>query len=140
MLRRLILSLTVPAATYVTAQRVRRLICQEFLEVFKKVQVIAAPTAPAPASTIGDHEKGFVEIEGRRMPLQDWGGPYWTLGTIPFNVTGLPALSICCGFSSSGLPMGLQIVAAPFQEEMVFRVAHAYERAAGWYRRRPPTA
>jgi len=56
----------------------------------------------------------------------------------PLNVTGLPTISICCGFSSSGLPIGMQIAAPPFQEATLFQVAHAYERAAGWYKRNPP--
>ncbi|HEX9700939.1 MAG TPA: amidase family protein, partial [Acidobacteriota bacterium] len=60
-----------------------------------------------------------------------------TLFTRPFNLTGLPALSLPCGFAG-GLPIGLQVVGRPFEESTVLRVAHAYEDAAGWHRQRPP--
>jgi aspartyl-tRNA(Asn)/glutamyl-tRNA(Gln) amidotransferase subunit A len=59
------------------------------------------------------------------------------LSTIPFNVTGLPSMSVPCGFSALGLPIGMQIVGGLFREETVIQVAHAYERNAGWYKRRP---
>ncbi len=60
-----------------------------------------------------------------------------TLFTRPFNLTGLPALSLPCGFDS-GLPIGLQIVGRPFEEGTVLRAAHAYEEATEWHERRPP--
>lgn len=138
LLHRHIAALTIPAFAYVTAQRVRRLICQEFEQAFERVQVIVAPTVGIAAPTIEECNRGYVESDGKRISLQDVKGSLGTLCTIPFNVTGLPALSLCCGFSSSGLPIGMQIVAAPFQEGTVFRVAHAYERAAKWYERKPP--
>jgi aspartyl-tRNA(Asn)/glutamyl-tRNA(Gln) amidotransferase subunit A len=56
---------------------------------------------------------------------------------LPFNVTGLPAVSLCCGFSSVGLPIGIQIVGGNFGESRVFQVAHAYEQAAKWFKKRP---
>jgi aspartyl-tRNA(Asn)/glutamyl-tRNA(Gln) amidotransferase subunit A len=58
--------------------------------------------------------------------------------TGPFNLAGVPALSLPCGFSSENLPMGLQIVGRPFAEDMVMKVAHAYERNTDWHTRRPP--
>jgi aspartyl-tRNA(Asn)/glutamyl-tRNA(Gln) amidotransferase subunit A len=58
--------------------------------------------------------------------------------TIPASVSGLPAISVPCGFSAEGLPIGLQVIARPFDEPMLFRVAHAYEAATGWHQRRPP--
>jgi aspartyl-tRNA(Asn)/glutamyl-tRNA(Gln) amidotransferase subunit A len=133
----LIAGLLIPASVYVTAQRVRRLVCQEFDAVLERVQAIVAPTTPIPAPTIEECNRGYVEWDGRRINLQDRRGNFLTQCTIPFNVTGLPAMSICCGFSSSGLPIGMQIVAGPFQEGVVFQVAHAYEKAAKWYQRRP---
>ena len=60
-----------------------------------------------------------------------------SLCCIPFNVTGLPAISLCCGFSKSGLPLGLQIVAGSFQEDLLLQAADAYERLAAWHSRRP---
>ena len=76
-------------------------------------------------------------MDGKRVALQGLSGSFGTTCTIPFNVTGLPAISVCCGFSSLGLPIGLQIVGGAFQEGMVFQVAHAYEQATKWYERKP---
>lgn len=56
----------------------------------------------------------------------------------PFNLTGLPAISVPCGFSGSGLPIGLQIAGKPFDEPTVLRVAYTYQQHAGWWKRRPP--
>jgi aspartyl-tRNA(Asn)/glutamyl-tRNA(Gln) amidotransferase subunit A len=133
----LIAGLLIPAPVYVTAQRVRRLLCQEFDLAFEKVQVIVAPTLFSTAPTIEECNRGYIEADGKRINLQDRAGNFLTRYTIPFNVTGLPTISICCGFSSSGLPIGMQVCAPPFQEGMVFQVGHAYERAAEWYKRTP---
>jgi aspartyl-tRNA(Asn)/glutamyl-tRNA(Gln) amidotransferase subunit A len=133
----LIAGLLIPAPVYVTAQRVRRLLCQEFDTAFEKVQVIVAPTLFSTAPTIEECNRGYIEADGKRINLQDQAGNFLTRYTIPFNVTGLPTISICCGFSSSGLPIGMQISAPPFQEGKLFQVAHAYERAAGWHERKP---
>ncbi|HEX6769925.1 MAG TPA: amidase [Candidatus Binatia bacterium] len=130
-------SLLIPADVYVIAQRVRRLICEAFEAAFDQVDVMVAPTVGSPAQTIEECRQGFAIVDGRRVELQDERGTTGTLCTIPFNVTGLPALSLCCGFSSHGLPIGMQIVGAPFDEPRVFQVGHAYEQAAGWFRRRP---
>ena len=133
----LIAGLLIPAPVYVTAQRVRRLLCQEFDTAFEKVQVIVAPTLFSTAPTIEECNRGYIEADGKRINLQDRAGNFLTRYTIPFNVTGLPTISICCGFSSLGLPIGMQIAAPPFQEGKLFQVAHAYERAAGWHERKP---
>ena len=133
----LIAGLLIPASVYVTAQRVRRLLCQEFDTAFEKVQVIVAPTLFSTAPTIEECNRGYIESDGKRINLQDRAGNFLTRYTIPFNVTGLPTMSVCCGFSSSGLPIGMQISAPPFQEGKLFQVADAYERAAEWYKRNP---
>ena len=130
-------SLLIPADVYVTAQRVRRLICEAFEAAFDKVDVLVAPTVGSPAQTIEECRQGFAIVDGRRVELQEERGTTGTLCTIPFNVTGLPAMSLCCGFSSQGLPIGMQVVGAPFDEARLFQVGHAYEQAAGWYRQRP---
>ncbi len=137
LLYRHIHAFTIPASTYVIAQRVRRLICQEFEEALRRAQIIVTPVS-IPAPTIEECNRGVMEANGKKIRFQEARGSFWGLTTMPFNVTGLPALSICCGFTSSGLPIGMQIVAGPFQEGLVFKVAHAYERAAEWYARRPP--
>ncbi len=132
-----IAGLLIPAQVFIQAQRVRRLICQEFEQALEKVDVIIAPTVPVPAPTIEECTKGYLERDGRRIPLLDKRGNYLMLSTIPFNVTGLPSMSVPCGFSALGLPIGMQIVGGLFREETVIQVAHAYERNAGWYKRRP---
>ena len=124
LLYRYICSLTIPASTYVTAQRVRRLICQEFDKIFAEVDILVTPTTPTTAPTIEQcKQQGFADLG--------------IACTIPFNVTGLPAINVCCGFSSNGSPVGLQIVGRAFQETLVFQVAHAYEKTARWFERRP---
>ena len=140
LLYRNIASLTVPASSYVTSQRVRRVICREFEETLQDVQVIVAPTVGIAAPTIEECKQGFAEIDGRRIPFRHPSGSIGTRCTIPFNVTGLPALSVCCGFTASGLPLGLQIVGSCFQEGLVFQVAHGYEQRSRWYERKPRTS
>ena len=130
-------ALLTPATTYVMAQRARRIVCEEFDDLLKRVQVLVLPTIGFPAPSIAECQQGHVEIDGKKVPRQDARGGLESLGCIPFNVTGLPAISVCCGFSKSGMPLGLQIVAGSFQEELVFQVAYAYERLNGWYKRSP---
>lgn len=137
LLLRLIGSMMVPASTYINAQRARRVLCDEFEQALQKVDVILSPTTPIAAPTIEESQQGFIELDGKKLPLQPSGISLGTTFTVPFNVTGLPAVSVCCGFTSRGLPVGLQIVGNNFAECRVLQVAHAYERAAGWFERRP---
>ena len=137
MLRNLIGSLLISGSAVNTAHRVRRLIYEGFERAFERVRVMVVPTISFPAPTIEELDRGSAHIDGREVRLSDRRGNLFTLCTIPFNQTGLPALSVCCGFSPSGLPIGMQIVGRPFDEETVLRVGHAYERAAGWYKRTP---
>ncbi len=130
-------ALMIPADAYVTAQRVRRLICEEFEDAFAKVDVIVAPTVGMSAQTVEECKAGFVMMDGKKIALAQDRGNLGTLCTIPFNVTGLPAMSLCCGFAANGSPLGMQIAAPPFEEGLVFQVGHAYEQAAGWHLRRP---
>jgi aspartyl-tRNA(Asn)/glutamyl-tRNA(Gln) amidotransferase subunit A len=134
----LIAGLLTSAPVYVTGQRVRRLICEEFDRAFESVQIIVAPTIFAPAPTIDECNRGYIEADGKKINLQDRAGNFLTRYTIPFNITGLPDMSICCGLSTNGLPIGMQIVAPPFREDVVFQVAAAYESATEWHRRKPP--
>ena len=136
LLYRHIRALMMPADAYLTAQRVRRLICEEFEAAFDKTDVIAAPTVGMPAESIDECKSGFVMIDGKKVALAQPQGNLGTLCTIPFNVTGLPAMSLCCGFAVNGLPLAMQVVAPPFEEGLVFQVGHAYEQAAGWFQRR----
>ena len=130
-------ALLTPAATYVMAQRARRIVCDEFDDLLKRVQLLVLPTIGFPVPTIDECQKGYVQFDGKKLPRQDARGGLESLCCIPFNVTGLPAVSVCCGFSQSGMPVGLQIVAGSFQEPLLLQAAHAYERLTGWYKRRP---
>jgi aspartyl-tRNA(Asn)/glutamyl-tRNA(Gln) amidotransferase subunit A len=115
---------------------VRRVISEEFDEAFKRADVIVTPVS-IPAPTIEECSRGMTAINGEKVGLRDARGSFWGLGTLPFNVTGHPAISVCCGFSTSGQPIGLQIVGRPFEESTVLQVADAYETAAQWYKRKP---
>jgi len=137
--KRNIAAMLIPTDAYITAQRVRRTICREFDDVLNKVDLIIAPTAPAPAPTVEETKRGVMEVDGETVQLESPGVNFRSLFTTPFNLTGLPALSICCGFSAGGLPIGLQFVGPRFEEGRVLQAAHAYEREAKWYERRPAT-
>jgi aspartyl-tRNA(Asn)/glutamyl-tRNA(Gln) amidotransferase subunit A len=105
---------------------VRTLIKRDFEEAFKKVDIIITPTSPEVAFKIGEKTDDPL-----KMYLSD-------IFTIPCNLAGLPGISIPCGFTSGGLPIGLQILGRPFDEETILRVAHAYELRTNWRGRRPP--
>ncbi len=112
-------------AYYKKAQQVRTLIRRDFEEAFQQVDVLVAPTAPTPAFKIGE------KIDD---PLQMYLSDVFT---ITINLAGIPALSLPCGFSSAGLPIGLQIIGKPFAEETILRVAHAFEQQTDYHRRKP---
>jgi aspartyl-tRNA(Asn)/glutamyl-tRNA(Gln) amidotransferase subunit A len=130
-------ALLVPASAYVMAQRVRRIICDEFRELLKGVQILALPTVSFTVPTIDDCNSGWLNIDGKKIRRQDERGGADSLCAIPFNVTGLPAMSVPCGFAEAGTPIGMQFAAGPFQEELIFRIAHAYEQSTAWHERRP---
>jgi aspartyl-tRNA(Asn)/glutamyl-tRNA(Gln) amidotransferase subunit A len=98
--------------------------------------VIVTPVS-IPAPTIEECGRGVTDVDGEKVSLRDARGSTWGLSTVPFNVTGHPAISVCCGFTGAGQPVGLQIVGRPFEESTVLQVAARYEQAAGWYRRKP---
>ena len=108
-------------AYYLKAQKVRTLIRRDFEKVFANHDVIVTPTAPTTAFRIGEKTSDPLQ-----MYLSD-------IFTISINLAGLPGLSLPCGFDAAGLPIGLQIVGRPFEEETVFRAAHAYEQATNWH-------
>src|SRR5437016_399756 len=112
-------------AYYLKAQKVRTLITRDFDEAFKKVDVIVAPTSPTPAFKLGEKVDDPLA-----MYLAD-------IFTIPAPLAGVPAISVPGGYSLTGLPIGLQLIAKPFDEATLFRVAGAYEAATGWRGRRP---
>ena len=112
-------------AYYLRAQKVRTLIRQDFLKAFEEVDLIASPTTPTPAFKIG--EKSGDPLQ---MYLSD-------IYTISCNLAGLCGISVPCGFSGCGLPMGLQLLGKPFGEPDLLRAAYAYEQATDWHTQRP---
>jgi aspartyl-tRNA(Asn)/glutamyl-tRNA(Gln) amidotransferase subunit A len=112
-------------AYYLRALKVRTLIKQDFDNVFKDCDCIITPTSPTPAFAIG--EKAANPLQ---MYLSD-------ILTISANLAGIPAISIPCGFTKSGLPVGMQILAQPFAEETLFKAAYTYEQATKWYTTKP---
>ncbi len=113
-------------AYYGKAQAVRTLIKQDFDRAFEQVDVIATPTAPSTAFKLG---------ENTADPLQMYLADVFTL---PASLAGVPGLSVPCGFDSAGLPIGLQLIAPAFREDLLLRVGHAYEQSTAWHTRRPP--
>ncbi|MGH7031350.1 MAG: amidase, partial [Stellaceae bacterium] len=122
-LGRVLPAVLIGARDYVQAQRERRRILAEMAPVYDKFDVLVTATAGGPAP----------RLDAWRT-IQFWRRPSLTT---PFNVTGGPALAQCIGFSSSGLPLSMQIVGRPFADASVLRVAHAYELATPWRQRRP---
>lgn len=112
-------------AYYLRAQKARTLIRQDFLNAFEQVDLIASPTTPTPAFKIG--EKSGDPLQ---MYLSD-------IFTISCNLAGLCGISVPCGFSSGGLPIGLQLMGKPFGEPDLLRAAHAYEQSTDWHKQRP---
>ena len=112
-------------AYYKKAQKVRTLIKKDFEDVFQKYDVIIGPTAPTPAFKIGEQVKD---------PLTMYAND---ILTIPVNLAGVPGISIPCGFSKEGLPLGLQIIGKHFDESTVYRTAHAFEQATDFHKQFP---
>ncbi len=112
-------------AYYGKAQAVRTLITRDFDEAFKEVDVIVTPTMPTPAFKLGEKVQDPLQ-----MYLSD-------IYTISVNLAGVPAISLPCGLSREKLPIGLQIIGRPFEEEKVLRAAYAYEQATEWHTKRP---
>jgi aspartyl-tRNA(Asn)/glutamyl-tRNA(Gln) amidotransferase subunit A len=112
----------VKAPAYAEALRQTNLLRREITKVFSSLNLLSTPTMPRPAETFAQ-SKDFDPIGIRN--------------TSPFDILGLPTISVPCGFTSSGLPIGLQISGAPFAESTVLALAHAYERETEWHRRHP---
>jgi len=111
-------------AYYLKALKVRTKIREDFVEAFKKVDCIVAPTTPTAAFRIGEKTKDPLS-----MYMSD-------VFTIPANLAGIPAISIPCGFTKEALPVGLQILAPAFREDVIFRAAYTYEQNTEWHLRR----
>jgi aspartyl-tRNA(Asn)/glutamyl-tRNA(Gln) amidotransferase subunit A len=108
-------------AYYGKAQAVRTLICEDFRAAFKEVDLIVTPVTPTPAFKLGEKSEDPLQ-----MYLSD-------IYTISVNLAGLPAIAVPCGFSKAGLPIGVQLIGRPFEEETLLRAAHAYEQSTQWH-------
>ena len=112
-------------AYYLRAQKVRTLIRNDFLRAFTEVDALLAPVAPTAA-----FRQGEKCADPLAMYLSD-------IYTISLNLAGLPGISVPCGFTRGGLPIGLQVIGQPFQEAELLAIACAYEQAHDWHARHP---
>ena len=108
---------------YAKGMKVQRLIKEEHARVLSEVDVLVTPTAPIPAPRIADK----TVVVGKTQPVRGPGSGSVSRNTSPSNSTGLPAISVPCGFTASGLPIGLQLIGRPFDEARLLQIAHAYE-------------
>jgi aspartyl-tRNA(Asn)/glutamyl-tRNA(Gln) amidotransferase subunit A len=127
---RLLEGLEMTAIEYLRAQHQRRFFASSLRAAMQAVDALILPTQPMPAIPIAQMGQE-ISIDGS---LENATGAMLRL-TMPFNLTGLPALSFPCGFSTDGLPLGLQIVGKPFEEAMILRIVHAYQQMTDWHRR-----
>ncbi|RME57989.1 MAG: Asp-tRNA(Asn)/Glu-tRNA(Gln) amidotransferase GatCAB subunit A, partial [Candidatus Dadabacteria bacterium] len=111
-------------AYYKRAQKVRRLIANDFNEIFKECDVLLAPTSPTPAFKIGEKTDDPL-----KMYLND-------IFTIPVNLAGLPAVAVPCGFLNN-LPLSFQIIGKPWDELTILSFAHAYQEETDWHLKEP---
>jgi len=109
---------------YQSAKKVQAIMRAEFVEAFKKVDLLYAPTSPAPAFKFGAFADNHLE-----MDLQDYF-------TAPANIVGVPAISVPCGFVNN-MPLGFQLIGPDFSEHLLYQVAHAYEQATPWHTMHP---
>ncbi len=116
---------TITGMDYAQARRDRDELRREWIALLRQHDIILSPTTliAAPPRDVQD-----AVVAAARL----------TANTAPFNLTGLPAISIPCGFTQTGLPIGLQLAAGPWRERLLLRVARAYEAATPWHDRRPP--
>jgi aspartyl-tRNA(Asn)/glutamyl-tRNA(Gln) amidotransferase subunit A len=120
----------IPAVHYLKAQRYRNILIKEIDKLFKLVDVIITPTTPITAFKIREDQ---VKIGSEKMSAREALSRFTRL----FNLVGLPSITVPCGFTSSGLPIGLQIASRRFDEATSMRVAHTYEINTPWHKRRP---
>ncbi len=129
---RLLTAILTPAQVYYKAQKLRAMLRGQILDLLGEVDVLVLPTSPIPAPKIADAPgiKDQADASSRISGVRSFTGP--------FNLAGVPAISVPCGFSSGGLPLALQIVGRPFGDADVMKAAHVYEQNTPWHTRRPP--
>jgi Asp-tRNA(Asn)/Glu-tRNA(Gln) amidotransferase A subunit family amidase len=130
-LRRIRSGENISAAEYIQRRRELDQERRRAHDFFAEVDLLVTPTMPIPAPAIGDLKKDPAALRPAELVL--------LRNTRPFNVWGLPAISVPCGFTKSGLPIGLQIAGPHWREDLVLRLAHAYERVTGWRKQQRKT-
>ncbi|MDP6467118.1 MAG: amidase [Pirellulaceae bacterium] len=123
--------LLLPAVDYLKGQRVRRVVGKAWANVFASIDCLLTPTTPIVATRFGQRTAALPG--GERQLVR----AYLDF-SLPFNLTGHPALSIPCGFSKEGLPIGVHLVGGPFEEGTILRIAHQYQRQTDWHQRTAP--
>ena len=126
-LRRIMSGANVSAQEYILRRREMEEARRSIREIFGNVDLLITPTMPIPAPAIAELKKTPEALRPAELKL--------LRNTRPFNVWGLPAISVPCGFTQSGLPIGLQIAGPHWREDLVLRLAHAYEQATEWHKR-----
>ncbi len=128
-LRRIRSGADVTAPQYIQAQRELLQQRRQILQMFERVDLILTPTTPLLAPTFGELQAAPDQLRDKEMIM--------LRNTRPFNVSGLPSMSLNSGFSKSGLPIGLQIIGAPGAEGLVLALAHAYQKQTDWHKQKP---
>ncbi|HEY4678185.1 MAG TPA: amidase [Candidatus Angelobacter sp.] len=128
-LRRIRSGADVTAPQYIQAQRELLQQRRQILELFERVDLILTPTTPILAPTFSDLQAAPDQLRNKEMIM--------LRNTRPFNVYGLPSISLNCGFSKSGLPIGLQIIGTPGAEGSVLALAHAFQKQTDWHTQKP---
>jgi aspartyl-tRNA(Asn)/glutamyl-tRNA(Gln) amidotransferase subunit A len=130
-LRRIRSGSEVSAASYISSYRELLRQRREVLHIFEKIDLLVTPATPVLPPSLKELAQAPGELRNRELVM--------LRNTRPWNVFGLPAISVPCGFSSSKLPIGLQIIGAPGNEGGVMSLAHAYQTSTDWHRKRPPS-
>jgi aspartyl-tRNA(Asn)/glutamyl-tRNA(Gln) amidotransferase subunit A len=131
--RRLLAASLLPTAAYHQASRARVLITREVFAALERFDLLLAPTQPGPAPAIAQGQtrvSSKADAAARFFKRRSY--------TTPFNLSATPAISVPCGFTGAGLPIGLQIAGRRYEDATVLRAAWAYEQATPWHERRPP--
>ncbi len=129
---RLITGILTPAQSYIKAQKLRKIVRDDILETLSRVDALILPTSPGPAPNIPE-KAGIAnqeDAQSRISGVRNFTGA--------FNLAGLPALSLPCGFTSENLPLSIQIAGRPMEEELLFRLGHTYQQITDWHLRRAP--
>jgi Asp-tRNA(Asn)/Glu-tRNA(Gln) amidotransferase A subunit family amidase len=128
-LRRIMAGADVSRQDYERSLKELEVARQKIAGQFRTIDLLITPTIPVPAPSIAELKADPSALRPKEITL--------LRNTRPWNVWGVPTLSLPCGFTQSGLPIGLQIAGPPWREDLVLRLAHAYEQATSWHKREP---